>query len=46
MTHFGIPCADNIGVSGDYIHSKNEFAYLKSLKESAKMLGAIALSIE
>ena len=36
-----IPTIDSIGVEGGYIHSKKEFAYLVSLKESAKRIASI-----
>ncbi len=46
MTHCEIPCVDNLGTSGEFIHSKREYAHLYSLKESAQMLGITALNIE
>jgi len=45
ITAFGIPCIDSLGVEGGKIHSPNEFAYLKSLGESAKRLAAVAYYI-
>ena len=35
ITECGIPCIDNLGPEGGYIHSRKEYAYLSSLKESA-----------
>ena len=46
MTHYGIACIDNLGTSGEYIHSQREYSHLYSLKESAQMLGVTALTIE
>lgn len=37
----GIPTIDSIGVNGGCIHSKKEYAYLNSLKDSAKRIAAI-----
>ncbi len=45
VTTFGIPCIDSIGVEGDFIHTANEFAYVKSLPEAAKRLASIAYLI-
>ncbi len=45
MTEAEIPCIDSIGVYGGYIHSVNEFAYISSLKESAKRLASVAYCI-
>lgn len=44
-TFYGIPTLDDLGVRGEGIHSIREFAYLESLKESAKMLAIIASEI-
>ena len=43
MTAHGIPALDCFGVRGDLIHSKDEFAYIDSLAESAKLQGAVVL---
>ena len=40
-----IPTVDNVGVYGDRIHSKDEFAYLESLAEAAKRYAAVAMYI-
>ena len=45
VTEAGIPCVDCIGVTGGDIHSPSEYAELKSLKESAKRLAALACCI-
>ena len=41
----GIPTVDCVGVEGKNIHSKDEFAYLASLKTSAKNLAAVTYMI-
>ena len=43
MTAKGIPTLDNFGVFGGEIHSKNEYAYVSSLAQSAKLQGAVIL---
>ena len=45
VTHAGIPCIDSIGVTGDFIHTPNEFAYLDSLSESAKRIASVVYYI-
>ncbi len=45
VTACGIPCLDSLGVRGSWIHSPDEYAYLDSLAESAKMLAAVAYCI-
>ena len=45
MTSRGITTVDCLGVRGGMIHSKDEYAYIASLAESAKMLAAIAIEI-
>lgn len=42
ITQLGVPCVDDVGVRGGRIHSKEEFAYISSLAESAKRNAAIA----
>ena len=44
-TEAGIPTVDSIGVSGDFIHTVDEYANVDSLKMSAKKLAAIAYYI-
>ena len=44
-TKHGIPCVDNLGVTGGFIHSENEFMYLDSICESAKRMAIIAMCI-
>ena len=46
VTAYGIPCVDSIGVEGGAIHSPKEYAVMKSLKESAKRLAAVAAHID
>lgn len=41
VTHYGIPCIDSLGVEGKYIHSPDEFAWLRSLAESAKRVASV-----
>ena len=41
----GIPSVDGMGVEGDCIHSQDEWAYIKSLKESADRIGAVIFCI-
>ena len=45
VTEAGIPCIDSIGTRGGKIHSKDEFAYIDSLAESAKMIAATVYCI-
>ena len=42
----GIPSIDSIGVSGGYIHSKNEYANIDSLKENACRMAAIIYGLK
>ncbi|MBE7092487.1 MAG: M20 family metallopeptidase [Clostridiales bacterium] len=41
ITHAGIPCIDSIGVTGDFIHTPKEFAYIGSLNEAAKRIASV-----
>ena len=45
ITQIAVPCVDCVGVEGENIHSVNEFAKLKSLKEAAKRLASVAYCI-
>ncbi len=45
ITQKGIPCIDSIGVEGKFAHSINEYAYLTSLKKSAKRIASIIYNI-
>ncbi len=45
VTVAGIPCIDSIGVTGDFIHTPNEFAYLNSLNEAAKRIASVVYFI-
>lgn len=42
----GIPSIDSVGVSGGYIHSKDEYANLSSLNENSKRMAAIIMGLE
>ncbi len=46
VTEYGIPCIDSIGTEGGFIHSKDEFAWIKSLAEAAKRVAAVAYMLE
>lgn len=41
VTDFGIPCVDSIGTEGGGIHSQREWAWLRSLAESAKRIAVV-----
>ena len=45
-TEAGIPTVDSIGVSGNAIHTVDEFGLIDSLTEAAKRLAAVAYCIE
>lgn len=45
VTAFGIPCVDSIGTEGGWIHSPDEYAWLRSLAESAKRIAAVIYCI-
>jgi len=45
VTAAGIPCLDSMGPSGGGVHSKNEFAWLKSLSEAAKRVALVVSRI-
>ncbi len=42
VSSYGIPCVDNIGAGGRFIHNVNEYARLASLGESAKRMASVA----
>lgn len=42
----GIPSIDSVGVSGGYIHSKNEYGNLSSLTENSKRMAAIIFGLD
>ncbi|MBO5789992.1 MAG: M20/M25/M40 family metallo-hydrolase, partial [Clostridia bacterium] len=42
VTSCGIPCIDSLGVEGGEIHSRGEFAWLKTLTEAAKRVASAA----
>lgn len=45
VTAYGIPCLDGFGVEGLGIHRRQEWAYIRSLKESAKRMATVAYGI-
>ncbi|MBQ7335812.1 MAG: M20/M25/M40 family metallo-hydrolase [Clostridia bacterium] len=45
MTSYGIPCLDGFGVRGGRIHSRDEYAVISSLGDSAKRMAAIICDI-
>ena len=45
LTDAGAACIDSLGVQGGKIHSPAEFAYIESLRESAKRLAAVVAKI-
>ncbi len=45
VTKAGVPCIDSIGVEGGAIHTEDEFAYLKSLKEAACRVASVIYCI-
>lgn len=45
VTAAKIPCVDSLGVVGGKIHSKDEYAVLSSLAESAKRIAAVIYGI-
>ncbi len=45
VTHYGIPCIDSLGVSGERAHSVEEYGVLCSLTESAKRIASIICGI-
>lgn len=45
ITEAGIPCVDNLGVHGGFIHSEKEYADIPSLKFSAKQQALICMEI-
>lgn len=42
VTSCGIPCIDSLGVEGGEIHSRGEFAWIKTLAEAAKRMAVAA----
>ena len=45
VTLAGIPCVDSLGAEGGNIHTGKEYAYVKSLAESAKRVSAVIYCI-
>lgn len=45
VTFSGVPCLDSLGTTGGYSHSVNEFAWISSLKESARRIASVIYCI-
>ena len=45
VTAFSIPCIDSLGVEGERAHSKEEYALIDSLAESAKRIASIITAL-
>lgn len=45
ITNYGIPCLDSLGTAGGGMHTADEFAYKKSLHESAKRVASVIYCI-
>ena len=41
VSEYGIPCVDSVGVLGDGVHTKNEYAEIPSLSQAAKRIAAV-----
>lgn len=46
ITCAGIPCVDSIGVAGDKIHTRDEYAIVSSLAEAAKRIAAVCMYLQ
>ena len=46
VTEYGIPCVDSVGVLGDGIHTKDEYAEISSLKQAAKRIAAVVYGLK
>lgn len=46
LTQMGVTCLDGFGTEGGNLHGLGEFAYIKSLAQSAKRLASVAFCIE
>jgi len=46
VTEYGIPCIDSLGTEGGFLHSKDEYAWLRSLAEAAKRVAAVAYLLD
>lgn len=46
VTEHGIPCVDSVGVLGDFVHTRDEYAEIRSLKQSAKRIAAVVYGLE
>lgn len=45
MARCGIPSIDSFGVKGAWLHSVKEYAYISTLSDCAKRLGAVSLAL-
>ena len=45
ITELGIPCIDALGTIGGLIHSENEFSYMSSLSDRAKIISSLIYCI-
>lgn len=46
VTEYGIPCVDSVGVLGDFVHTKNEYAEIPSLAQAAKRIAAVIYGLK
>lgn len=46
VTEYGIPCVDSVGVLGDFVHTKNEYAEISSLAQAAKRIVAVVYGLK
>lgn len=46
ITEYGIPCIDSVGVLGDGVHTKSEYAEIPSLAQAAKRIVAVAYGLK
>lgn len=46
VTEYGIPCVDSVGVLGDYVHTRDEYAEIPSLAQAAKRIAAVIYGLE
>ncbi len=45
ITELGVPCIDALGTIGGLIHSENEFSYISSLRDRAKIISSLIYCI-
>ena len=46
VTEYGIPCIDSVGVLGDFVHTKDEYAEIPSLLQAAKRIVAVIYGLK